>query len=196
MASTATIIPTTQPLAPADVLDYGTAATGTVTPYQLHSGDTESGGTASWDLFLEVRDLVINTTTLASAHIVEVIDADTLRLDADIFTTTGQDYRIVRGSNFRILPPEGTDFRIFEVQVRDPRAKSYQGVELFLVDFITGQWHQLYVTDDNGKLELVGRELGSNWLSYVLITNYTEYTVMVTVDGMNVTIGGLLEVGA
>lgn len=199
--STAQLLPASRILAPADVLDFGGSHSTEEKDYYLLSDDPENSGTASWHLFIEPRDLVINKDQSKSAHVLKVdtevsqnlfgTDGDALKLDNDIISAvdTSESYRIVRGADWRVLPPEGLNLEFYSVQGREPRSVSHQGVELFVYNLQTRRWSMLEQGDDNGRFDLDGRNLQANWLESLLLTNFTEHNVLVRMDGIDMTIG-------
>jgi hypothetical protein len=180
--ATSQAIPHMELLGPCMLLTTGTAHGTNTSPYRLLGQ-----GNPGWNLFILPWDLVINTSDNTSAHVLEVIDGATIRLDKDIFTAAGKNYKIVRGARYALMPPAGIDAKVWTVHVNEPRSNAIQGVEVQTFDDFSRRRQFLYRTDANGKLTVPSPLLANSAVG-VFVVNYVQYNCMVTIEAMDVTV--------
>lgn len=194
--STAQIVPASRLLAPADSIIE--AGTGNATPeaFFLVSADASPG----WDLLIEPWDLAVkldtNGVVTDSAHVIETAWTNKVRLDKNIFTGASPSFSILRGSEWALRFPPGTDMEFYSIQAREKRGNQFQGVELHKFNLQTRRRTPIFSgpfgdgIDSNGVFEKLGRNLQANWLESLIVVNYIQANVNVFVEGVDVTIAG------
>lgn len=152
-----------------------------LTPYLLEDS-TENPG-----FLTNVRrwDLVHNTTDDTSAHVLQVVAANQLRLDKDIFTAVTKTYKIYRPAIYRLAPPIGLDYTFMNFLAYHPRADDKVGIEIQFFNAVGNRRQFLARTDANGVLDLQGRNHQVTRLNNILVVNYTTWNATVQVEGVN-----------
>lgn len=196
--STAQIAPASRLLGPADPIIANGTSNVTTEAFFLVDSNTAPG----WDLLIEPWDLAVKIESGAvtdSAHVIETSWTNKVRLDKNIFTGASATFSILRGSEWALRFPPGTDMEFYSVQAREKRGNQYQGVELHKFNLQTRRRTPIFSgpfgdgMDANGVFEKLGRNLQANWLESLIVVNYIQANVNVSVEGVDVTIAGFVN---
>ena len=173
-------------LGPASVSNSSTtAASG-------NSGYTAKGDATSWDQYVRAGDLFVidPTGTPKSAHILDVVDATTLTLDASIAADSAA-YEILRATEAFVRPYLDWEWELHAIVASRRQAASAEPMDVWPIE--------VWMTDDNlprtlllksastglNNMELLLKPTYFNWL---LLRSYQKVRVDISITGIDKTV--------
>lgn len=145
-----------------------------------------------WDALLRPWDLVVNTDTNASAHVLFADSSTSCWLDKDIMGAA-EAFKIIRGSNRRLMPPPGADYTFYSFLCNFPRANAIQGIEVCTFNGLYEKYSMLGRTNASGVLNMQGRTHQCTSLESLIVINYvTGANCTVRAEGADSTIPSTL----